>query len=76
MATAHAELLPTASQDHDHFGIHRGMAADYGNLQIADDAAELKTRMLALNEQFSAALKSAAASPFESAVAKARRIVG
>ena len=55
---------------------HRGMAADYGNLQIADDVEELKKRMVALNEQFSAALKSATASPFASAVAKARRTVG
>jgi hypothetical protein len=51
------------------------MAADYGNLQIADDVEDLKKRMVALNEQVSAALKSASA-PFASAVAKARRTVG
>jgi hypothetical protein len=44
---------------------HRGMAADYGNLRIADDVEELKKRMVALNEQLSAALKSATASPFD-----------
>jgi hypothetical protein len=54
---------------------HRGMAADYGNLQIADDVEELKKRMVALNEQHSAALKSATASPFASAVSKAKRTV-
>ena len=55
---------------------HRGIAADYGNLQIADDVEELKKRMMALNEQVSAALKSATALPFASVVAKARRTVG
>jgi len=52
---------------------HRGIAADYGNLQIADDVEELKNRLVALNEQASAALKSASVTPFASAVARARR---
>jgi hypothetical protein len=52
------------------------MAADYGNLEIADDVDELKKRMVALNEQASAALKCATAWPFTSAVTKARRTVG
>jgi hypothetical protein len=55
---------------------HRGMAADYGDLQIVHDAEELRKRMIALNEQVSAAFKSATASPFESAVVKAKRTVG
>jgi hypothetical protein len=52
------------------------MVADYGNLQIADDVEELKKGIVALNEQLSAALKSATASPFASAVARAKRMVG
>ena len=56
--------------------LHRGIAADYGNLQIADDVEDLKKRMMALNEQVSAAFKSSTASPFASTVAKAKRTVG
>lgn len=56
--------------------LHRGIAADYGNLQIADDGEELKKRMMALNDQVSAAFRSATAWPFASTIAKAKRTVG
>ena len=51
---------------------HRGVAADYENLHALDNTDELKNRLLALNDQVSAVLKSTTALPFEKALERAR----
>lgn len=55
---------------------YRGMAADYGNLEFVADAEEFRKRFFALNDQLSAAAKSASALPFDWATAKAKRVKG
>jgi len=52
---------------------YRGMAEDYGNLQFVADAEEFRKRFFALNDQLSAAAKSASAWPFDWASAKAKK---
>jgi hypothetical protein len=51
---------------------HRGIASDYENLQPLEETEELKKRLLALNDQVSAVLKSTTALPFENALKHAR----
>jgi len=52
---------------------YRGIAEDYGNLRFVDDFDEFRKRFFALNDQLSAATKSASASPFNWAIAKVRK---
>lgn len=51
---------------------HRGLAADYDNLLSLDDSEDVKKRLIALNDQVSAVLKSTTALPFEKALEQAR----
>jgi len=52
---------------------HRGVATDYSNLLTIDDVDELRKRLMALNDQVSATIKSTTAVPFERAMVKARK---
>lgn len=52
--------------------LHRGIAADYENLLSLDDVDDFKKRILALNDQISAVLKSTTALPFAKALERAR----
>ena len=52
---------------------HRGIASDYDNLLTAGEVEDFRKRIMALNDQVSAVLKSSTALPFESAVEKARK---
>ena len=51
---------------------HRGIAADYENLLSLDDFEDFKKRIIALNDQNSAVLKSTTALPFAKALERAR----
>jgi len=54
---------------------HRGIAQDYANLQIVNDVDECRKRFAAVNDQLSAAVKSASAWPFDWAMTKAKKYV-
>lgn len=54
---------------------HRGIASDYENLLSLDETDDLKKRILALNDQVSAVLKSTTALPFAKALERARMSV-
>ena len=45
-------------------GFHRGIAAEYENISMVDNADDLKCQLMALNEQVSATLKSTTALPY------------
>lgn len=53
-------------------GFHRGIAADYENLLLLDDVGDFKKRIVALNDQNSAVLRSTTALPFAKALERAR----
>jgi hypothetical protein len=52
---------------------YRGIAEDYGNLRFLADAEEFQRQFFALNDQLSAAAKSASAVPYEWAISKAEK---
>jgi hypothetical protein len=52
---------------------YRGMAEDYANLQFIGEETELRKRVSALNDQLSAAIKSSSATPFDWAIAGAKK---
>jgi len=52
--------------------IHRGIAVDYGNTLIVEDLQELRKRLISLDEQVAATIKSAGSLPFESAHQRAK----
>jgi hypothetical protein len=52
---------------------YRGIAQEYDNLEFIPDADEFRKRFLELNEELSAAAKTASALPYRWAVANARK---
>ena len=53
--------------------LYRGIALDYGNLQIISDPDELRKSLSELNKQASAVTKNATAEPFGWALKKAKK---
>jgi hypothetical protein len=52
---------------------YRGIAEDYGNLQLIEDAKAFQERLFMLNDQLARVAKEASAFPFDWATAKTSR---